>query len=61
MKHGEDLVKLWRRSYDIPPPALDKNDERYALFDERYSDLPVECIPLTECLKDTVNRAIPFW
>ncbi len=60
-KYGEDQVKIWRRSYDIQPPALDKNDERYPGKDPRYADLDEKDIPLTECLKDTVARFVPYW
>ncbi|MFA7074449.1 MAG: 2,3-diphosphoglycerate-dependent phosphoglycerate mutase [Endomicrobiaceae bacterium] len=60
-KYGEEQVKIWRRSYDIPPNPLDISDERYAGNDPRYHDLNKEEIPLTECLKDTVARVIPFW
>lgn len=60
-KYGEDQVKIWRRSYDIPPPALEKSDERYPGHDKRYAGLSEKQLPLTECLKDTVVRVIPFW
>ena len=60
-KFGEDRVKIWRRSYDIPPPALEKTDERYPGKDPLYKDLKPNEIPLTECLKDTVMRVIPYW
>ncbi len=60
-KYGEDQVLIWRRSYDIPPMALEKNDPRYPGFDLRYKDLKPEELPLTECLKDTVARFLPFW
>jgi 2,3-bisphosphoglycerate-dependent phosphoglycerate mutase len=60
-KYGEDQVKIWRRSYDIPPLALDKNDERYPGKDARYAGLPKRELPLTECLKDTVARVVPYW
>jgi len=60
-KYGDDQVKKWRRSYDIQPPALDKNDERYPGKDPRYSDLSEKELPLTECLKDTVARFVPYW
>jgi 2,3-bisphosphoglycerate-dependent phosphoglycerate mutase len=60
-KFGEDQVKVWRRSYDIPPPPLDRNDERYSGRDPRYSELPEGELPLTECLKDTVARFLPYW
>jgi 2,3-bisphosphoglycerate-dependent phosphoglycerate mutase len=60
-KYGEAQVKIWRRSYDIRPPALTPDDERYPGRDPRYADLRPEEIPLTECLKDTVARTLPFW
>lgn len=60
-KYGEEQVKIWRRSYDIPPPPLDKNDPRYPGNDPRYKSLKPEEIPLTESLKDTVARVIPYW
>jgi len=60
-KFGEDQVKVWRRSYDIQPPALEKEDERYPGFDQRYKDLSEAELPLTECLKDTVERFVPYW
>lgn len=60
-KHGEEQVKIWRRAYDIRPPALDRSDSRYAGFDSRYSKLPSDVLPLTECLKDTVERVLPYW
>jgi len=60
-KFGEDQVKIWRRSYDIPPPALEKTDPRYPGNDLRYRDLHASEVPLTECLKDTVERFLPCW
>lgn len=60
-KFGEGQVQIWRRSYDIPPPPLDENDERYPGRDPRYRDLPKDQIPLTESLKDTVHRFLPYW
>jgi 2,3-bisphosphoglycerate-dependent phosphoglycerate mutase len=60
-KFGEDQVKIWRRSYDIPPPALTPVDERYPGHDPRYKDLTAQDLPLTECLKDTVHRFLPYW
>ena len=60
-KFGEDQVKIWRRSYDIPPPALESSDERWPGHDPRYRGLDRRAVPLTECLKDTVERALPFW
>jgi len=60
-KHGEDQVLIWRRSYDVPPPALDSDDERHPGKDRRYANLPAENLPLSECLKDTVERFMPLW
>ena len=60
-KFGEDQVLIWRRSYDIQPPALEKNDPRYPGIDPRYKDLDKKDIPCTECLKDTVARFLPYW
>jgi 2,3-bisphosphoglycerate-dependent phosphoglycerate mutase len=60
-KFGEDQVKIWRRSYDIQPPALDRNDPRYPGHDPRYKGLSESELPLTECLKDTVARFLPYW
>ena len=60
-KYGDDQVKIWRRSYDTQPPALEKSDERYPGHDPRYSDLTDAELPLTECLKDTVARFMPYW
>ena len=60
-KYGEDQVKIWRRSYDIPPPALTANDERNCVNDPRYKEVPTQELPLTECLKDTVDRFLPYW
>ncbi|MFX1376962.1 MAG: 2,3-diphosphoglycerate-dependent phosphoglycerate mutase [Promethearchaeota archaeon] len=58
---GEEQVLVWRRSYDIPPPALKTSDPRFPGNDKKYQDLKVEEIPLTECLKDTVERVLPYW
>ena len=60
-KHGEEKVKIWRRSYDIPPPPLDENHEYFPGKDPRYKKLRPNEIPRTECLKDTVNRFLPYW
>lgn len=60
-KHGLEQVKLWRRSYDIRPPALTPDDPRYPGHDPRYADLGPDELPLTECLKDTVERFLPYW
>jgi 2,3-bisphosphoglycerate-dependent phosphoglycerate mutase len=58
---GEDQVLIWRRSYDTPPPALNTSDPRYPGNDKRYKDLESKDIPLAECLKDTVERFLPYW
>ena len=60
-KHGDDQVLVWRRSYDIPPPPMAKDDPGYAGKDRRYANLDEANIPLTECLKDTVARFLPLW
>jgi 2,3-bisphosphoglycerate-dependent phosphoglycerate mutase len=60
-KHGEAQVKIWRRSYDIPPPVLSPDDPRHAGRDPRYAGLGPSEVPLTESLKDTVNRFLPYW
>ncbi|HXD18694.1 MAG TPA: 2,3-diphosphoglycerate-dependent phosphoglycerate mutase [Vicinamibacterales bacterium] len=60
-KHGEDQVKIWRRSYDIPPPPLEPNDPRHPSHDRRYASLKRSELPLTESLKDTVARFLPYW
>jgi len=60
-KYGEDQVLVWRRSYDVPPPPLEKNDPRSPANDPRYKDLTKGDIPFTECLKDTVARFLPYW
>jgi 2,3-bisphosphoglycerate-dependent phosphoglycerate mutase len=60
-KFGDEQVKIWRRSYDIPPPPLEKNDERFPGFDPRYQDVSPAALPATECLKDTVARFVPYW
>jgi len=60
-KYGDEQVQIWRRSYDIPPPALKKNDKRYPGNDPRYSELTDSELPLAECLKDTVERFVPYW
>jgi 2,3-bisphosphoglycerate-dependent phosphoglycerate mutase len=58
---GEDQVKVWRRSYDIPPPPLEESDPRFPGRDPRYAGLSRDEVPLTECLKDTVARFLPYW
>ena len=60
-KHGEAQVKIWRRSYDIPPPPLEAGDERHPSRDPRYASLDPKELPLTESLKDTVARFLPHW
>jgi len=60
-KHGEAQVKIWRRAYDVPPPPLEENDPRNAALDRRYAGLDKAEIPLTESLKDTVARFVPYW
>ncbi len=58
---GADLVKIWRRSYDVPPPALDVEDERHPSHDPRYSRVPVNLLPATECLVSVLDRLLPYW
>src|ERR1700678_714176 len=60
-KHGEAQVKIWRRSYDIPPPALSLDDPRHPRFDPRYADVDAATLPATESLKDTLSRVLPYW
>ena len=60
-QHGEKQVKVWRRSYDIRPPALEPTDPRFPGHDRRYADLTDRELPRTECLKDTVARFLPYW
>jgi 2,3-bisphosphoglycerate-dependent phosphoglycerate mutase len=60
-RHGEEQVMIWRRSYATPPPALTADDERYPGRDPRYADIPPDELPLTEALKDTVARFLPYW
>jgi 2,3-bisphosphoglycerate-dependent phosphoglycerate mutase len=59
--HGAAQVKIWRRSYDIPPPALALDDPRHPRFDPRYADLDPALLPAAESLKDTLARVLPFW
>lgn len=61
VKFGEGQVMLWRRSYDVPPPALERSDPRHPANDPRYTGLSPSELPLTECLKDTVARFLPYW
>ncbi len=60
-EHGEEQVLVWRRSYDTPPPPLEKTDSRYPGADPRYASLDADQVPVTECLKDTVHRFLPLW
>ena len=60
-KFGEEQVHTWRRSYDIPPPALEENDERHPRFDRRYAALTSQQVPSTESLKITLERVLPYW
>ena len=60
-RHGEAQIKLWRRSYDVPPPALTPDDPRHPGKDRQYATLRPQELPLTECLKDTVARFLPYW
>lgn len=60
-KFGEEQVHIWRRSYDVRPPKLTKDDERYPGNDPKYKDLTQEELPLTECLKDTLERVLPYY
>ncbi len=61
VKFGEEQVKIWRRSYDVPPPALEWDDERHPRFDRRYASLTPEQLPATESLKITLERVLPYW
>lgn len=60
-KHGEEQVKIWRRSYDVPPPPLEESDERFPGHDRRYKGLANADLPRTESLKETVARFVPYW
>jgi 2,3-bisphosphoglycerate-dependent phosphoglycerate mutase len=60
-RHGEAQTKIWRRSFDIPPPPLTLDDERHPSHDPRYSGLKASDLPLTESLKDTIARFMPYW
>jgi 2,3-bisphosphoglycerate-dependent phosphoglycerate mutase len=60
-EHGEEQVLIWRRSYDVPPPALDRADERHPVNDRRYASLAADEVPDTESLKTTVARFVPYW
>ena len=60
-KHGDEQVLIWRRSYDVRPPELGYDDERHPRFDNLYSKMPADLLPSSECLKDTVERFMPYW
>ncbi len=60
-QHGEAQVKIWRRSYDIPPPPLGLDDQRHPRFDRRYAEVAASDLPATESLKDTLARVLPYW
>jgi 2,3-bisphosphoglycerate-dependent phosphoglycerate mutase len=60
-EHGEEQVLIWRRSYDVPPPSLDRSDERHPVNDRRYASLAADEVPDTESLKTTVDRFVPYW
>ena len=60
-RHGADQVKVWRRSYDIPPPPLSRDDPQHPRFDRRYAGVPAAELPDSESLKDTLARVMPFW
>ena len=60
-KFGDKQVHIWRRSYDVPPPSLEKTDDRWPGSDPRYKDLDQQDIPVTESLKDTIARVLPYW
>jgi 2,3-bisphosphoglycerate-dependent phosphoglycerate mutase len=60
-QHGEAQVKIWRRSYDVPPPALGVGDPRHPRFDPRYAEVDAASLPAAESLKDTLSRVLPFW
>jgi 2,3-bisphosphoglycerate-dependent phosphoglycerate mutase len=60
-KYGEDKVKVWRRSYDVRPPDLELSDKRHPSHDPRYAGMPPELLPGAECLKDVVDRMLPYW
>ncbi|WKZ34386.1 MAG: 2,3-diphosphoglycerate-dependent phosphoglycerate mutase [Anaerolineales bacterium] len=60
-EYGDEQVKIWRRSYDVPPPALELTDERHPKFDRRYASLTPEQLPATESLKITLERVLPYW
>jgi 2,3-bisphosphoglycerate-dependent phosphoglycerate mutase len=59
--HGEEQVHIWRRSFDTPPPPVSRDDPMWPGNDPRYADIPRDNLPVGECLKDTVDRTIPYW
>jgi len=61
VKHGAEQVQIWRRSFDVPPPAIEKDSEFYPGKDAKYAGLAEKDIPVTECLKDTIARVMPYW
>lgn len=61
VKHGAEQVQVWRRSFDVPPPPIEKDSEYYPGKDPKYASLKPEEIPVTECLKDTITRVMPYW
>ncbi len=60
-RHGQEQVHIWRRSYDVPPPALESDDERHPRFDPRYEWMPPDLLPATESLAHVVDRMLPYW
>jgi 2,3-bisphosphoglycerate-dependent phosphoglycerate mutase len=60
-KHGAEQFKLWRRSYDVPPPPVETSSEHHPINDPRYADVAPELLPATECLKDVLVRVLPYW
>lgn len=60
-RHGDAQVLLWRRSYDVPPPPVERDDAEHPANDARYANLPAGVLPATECLKDVVARVLPYW
>jgi 2,3-bisphosphoglycerate-dependent phosphoglycerate mutase len=60
-KYGEDQVKLWRRSYSTPPPPIERSSPYWPGNDNRYAHIPEEDVPMSECLKDTIDRTLPYW
>src|SRR5436190_17085640 len=60
-RHGDAQTKIWRRSYDVPPPPVTPDDPRHPSHDRRYAEIPASELPLAESLKDTVDRFLPYW